>query len=67
MTRLAAWWRYRRRLAALAGEHLGNGCAVSPALYGQLREQAWAHRHERRVRVELRIVETVSPETEKGA
>lgn len=66
MRRLAGWWRYRRRLAALAGEHLDNGCAVSPALYEQLRGQARAHRYERRVRAGLRIAESVPRETEKG-
>lgn len=40
MRRLAAWWRYRRRLAALAGGTLDGAYRLSPAAYARLAAQA---------------------------
>jgi archaellum component FlaD/FlaE len=51
--RLAAWWRYRRRLAALLAVYEELGYPVSPRVYEQLQAHARAI--------------SVSLETEKGA
>ncbi len=40
MKRLAAWRRYRRRLAALLAEHEAVGYEVSPPVYRHLQSVA---------------------------
>ena len=42
MSRLAAWWAYRRALARLVSARLDLGYGLSPELYRRLRRQARA-------------------------